>query len=66
MGRGTVRVKDSLRPITQTTWPRAVSALLAAIFAVLSDLIFRFSDYQALLRLLPRLGIIEFANRIIG
>ena len=61
MGRGTVRVKDSLRPITQTTWPRAVSALLAAIFAVLSDLIFRFSDYQALLRLLPHLGIIEFA-----
>ena len=52
--------KCFLGAITQATYSRALSALLAATLAVLIDLIFRFSDYRALLYLLPVVGIMKF------
>ena len=62
MGRGQVTAKYSLRAITQAPYPRAMSALLAATLAVLIDLILRFSDYRALLHLLPVVGIMKFSG----
>ena len=56
--------KDSLRVITQTTYPRAIAALLAATLAVLIDPIFRFSDYRALLHLLPVAGTMKFSGTL--
>ena len=53
--------KYSLRAITQGTYSRALTALLAATLAVLIDLIFRFSDYRALLHLLPVVGTLKFS-----
>ncbi len=61
MGRGQVTGKHRFGAITQTHWRRAISALLATTLAVLIDLIFRFSDYQALLHLLPVVGTIKFS-----
>ncbi|MGC2063119.1 MAG: sulfatase-like hydrolase/transferase [Thermodesulfovibrionales bacterium] len=53
-------VKQSLRAISRTTWPRALTALLAATLSVLIDFITRFSDYQALLQVLPVAGTMKF------
>jgi hypothetical protein len=64
MGRGPVIAKHSLRAITQTTYPRAITASLAATLAVLIDLIFRFSDYRALLHLLPVVGTMKFSGTL--
>lgn len=61
MGRGPVTVKDSLRAITQTTYPRALSALLAATLALLIDFMLRFSDYRDLLQQLPVSGTMKFS-----
>jgi glucan phosphoethanolaminetransferase (alkaline phosphatase superfamily) len=57
-----VIAKYSLRAITQATYPRAITALLAATLAVLIDPIFRFSDYRALLHLLPVAGAMKFSG----
>jgi hypothetical protein len=48
-----VIAKDSLRAITQATYPRAMTALPAATLVFLVDPIFRVSDYRALLHSLP-------------
>jgi len=61
MGRGQVISKRPLRAITQAPYPRAMTALVAATLAVLIDPIFRFSDYQSLLHLLPVLGAMKFS-----
>jgi len=53
--------KYFLRAITQAPYPRAMTALVAAALAVLIDLIFRFSDYRALLHSLPVFGIMKFS-----
>jgi len=54
--------KYSLRAITQTTYPRAITALLAATLAVLIDPILRFSDYQTLLHLLTVASTMKFSG----
>jgi hypothetical protein len=59
-----VIAKYSLRAITQATYSRAISALLAATLAVLIDPIFRFSDYRALLHLLPEAGTMKFLGAL--
>ena len=64
MGRGPVIAKYSLRAITQATYSRAITALLAATLAVLIDPIFRFSDYRALLHLLPVVGTMKFSGAL--
>jgi hypothetical protein len=64
MGRGPVIAKYSLRTITQATYPRAITALPAATLAVLIDPIFRFSDYRALLHLLPVVGTMKFSGAL--
>ena len=56
--------KYSLRAITQAPYPRAMTALLAATLAVLIDPIFRFSDYRALLHLLPVVGTMKFSGAL--
>jgi lipid A ethanolaminephosphotransferase len=56
--------KYSLRTITRATWSRAVTALLAATLAVLIDPIFRFSDYRALLHVLPVAGTMKFSGTL--
>lgn len=56
--------KCPLRAITQATYSRAITALLAATLAVLIDLILRFSDYQALLHLLPVAGTMKFSGAL--
>jgi glucan phosphoethanolaminetransferase (alkaline phosphatase superfamily) len=53
--------KYSLRAITRATYFHAMTALLAATLAVLIDPIFRFSDYHALLHLLPVAGTLMFS-----
>jgi len=55
---------SSLRAIRQATCPRAMAALLAATLAVLIDPIFRFSDYRALLHLLPAVGTVKFSGAL--
>ena len=64
MGRRPVIAKCSLRAITQATYPRAITALLAATLAVLIDPIFRFSDYRALLHLLPVVGTMKSSGAL--
>ncbi|MCG6536622.1 MAG: sulfatase-like hydrolase/transferase, partial [Syntrophales bacterium LBB04] len=54
--------RNSLRAITQAPHARAMTALLAATLAVLIDPIFRFSDYRALLHLLPVADTIKFSG----
>jgi glucan phosphoethanolaminetransferase (alkaline phosphatase superfamily) len=54
--------KYPLRAITQATYPRAITALLAAMIAVLIDPIFRFSDYRDMLHLLPVAGAMKFSG----
>ena len=54
--------KYSLRAITQATYSRAITALLAATLEVLIDPIFRFSDYRALLHSLPVTGTMKFSG----
>ena len=56
--------KYSLRAITQTTYSRAITALLAASLAVLIDPIFRFNEYRALLHLLPVAGTMKFSGAL--
>jgi glucan phosphoethanolaminetransferase (alkaline phosphatase superfamily) len=56
-----VIAKYPLRAITQAIYPRAITALVAATLAVLIDPIFRFSDYRALLHLLPVAGAMKFS-----
>jgi lipid A ethanolaminephosphotransferase len=56
--------KYFLRAVTQATYSRAITALLAATLAVLIDLFFRFSDYQALLHLLPIAGAMKFSGAL--
>jgi lipid A ethanolaminephosphotransferase len=51
-----------LSAITQAPYPRATTALVAATFAVLIDLIFRFRDYRDLLHSLPVFGYIKFSG----
>ena len=53
--------KCPLRTITQAPYPRALTALVAATLAVLIDPIFRFSDYRALVPLLPAVGTMKFS-----
>jgi len=59
-----MKAKSSLCAITQMTYPRALAAWLAATLAVLIDPIFRFSDYRALLHLLPAAGIMKFSGAL--
>jgi len=56
--------KYSLRAITQASYPRAMTALLAATLSVLIDPIFRFSDYRALLHLLPVAGTMKVSGAL--
>ena len=57
--------EHSLRAITQVVpYPCAMTALVAATLAVLIDPIFRFSDYRALLDLLPVLGTMKFLGAL--
>ena len=56
--------KYSLRAITQAPYPRAMSASLAATLVVLIDPIFRFSDYRALVHLLPVAGTMKFSGAL--
>ena len=56
--------KYFLRAVTQATYSRAITALLAATLAVLIDLFFRFSDYQTLLHLLPIAGAMKFSGAL--
>ncbi|HWR68132.1 MAG TPA: sulfatase-like hydrolase/transferase [Desulfomonilia bacterium] len=56
--------KYSLRTVTQTTYFRAVTALMAATLAVLIDPILRFSDYRVLLHVLPVAGTVKFAGTL--
>ena len=58
--------KCPLRAITQAPYPRAMTALVAATLAVLIDLLFRFSDYQALLHLLPVAGCVTFSDTLMS
>ena len=53
--------RDSLRAVTQTRYPRAVSALLLATLAVIIDLIVRSGAYRDLLLLLPAGGIMKLS-----
>jgi glucan phosphoethanolaminetransferase (alkaline phosphatase superfamily) len=53
-----------LRAISQTPYPRAITALVAATLAILMDLIFRFRDYRVLLRSLPVVGTTKFLGAI--
>jgi len=53
-----MKATSSLRAIPQATYPHAVAALLAATLAVLIDPFFRFSDYRALLHVLPAAGVV--------
>jgi lipid A ethanolaminephosphotransferase len=55
-----VITKYSLRAIRQAPHPRALTALVAATLAVVIDLIFRFSDYRALLPAFPVIGLLKF------
>jgi len=54
----------SLRTVTQATYFRAVTALMAATLAVLIDPILRFSDYRALQHVLPVAGTVKFAGTL--
>lgn len=51
-----------LRAIHQVPYPRALTALLAATFAVLIDPIFRFKDYRDLLHVFPVVGTMKFSS----
>jgi hypothetical protein len=62
MGRGPVIANYSLRAIPQATYPRVITASLAATLAVLIDPIFRFRDYRAPLHWLPVAGIMKFSG----
>jgi len=59
-----VITKCPLRTITQAPYPRALTALVAATLAVLIDPIFRFSDYRALVPLLPAVGTMKFSGAL--
>ena len=59
-----MKAKFALRAITQATCPCAMAALLAATLAVLIDLFLRFSDYRALLHVLPAAGTVEFSGAL--
>ncbi len=59
-----MKAKFVLRAITQATYPRAMAALLAATLAVLIDPFLRFSDYRALLQVLPAAGTVEFSGAL--
>jgi len=56
-----MKAKFALRAIPQATYPRAMAALLAATLALLIDLFLRFSDYRALLHVLPAAGTVKFS-----
>jgi len=60
MGRGQVIVKSPFGRITQAEYPRAVSAVLAALLSVFLDSLLRSSDYRALLHLFPAAGVVKF------
>lgn len=53
--------KYVLLTIIQAPYSRAMTALVAAMLAVLIDLIFRFRDYRALVHSLPVVGAIKFS-----
>ena len=59
-----MKATSSLRAIPQATYFRAMAALLVATLAVLIDLVFRFSDYRALLHLLPAAGTMKFSGAL--
>ncbi len=59
MGRGSVIAVSLLCVINQTPYPRVLTALVAAMLAVLIDLMFRFSAYRDLLHSLSVAGIIK-------
>ncbi|HWR73873.1 MAG TPA: hypothetical protein VN604_11945, partial [Nitrospirota bacterium] len=59
-----MKATSSLRAIRQATCPRAMAALLAATLAVLIDPFFRFSDYRALLHVLPAVGTMKFSGAL--
>jgi glucan phosphoethanolaminetransferase (alkaline phosphatase superfamily) len=61
MGRGQVIAKDILPSVMQASYPRAMTALVAATLAVLIDFIFRFSNYRVLLKSLSVVGIRKFS-----
>ena len=52
------------RAVAQAPHPRAIAALLAATLAVLIDFIFRFSDYRALLHVLPVAGAMKISGAL--
>lgn len=51
-----------IRAITEASYPRAMTALVAATLAVLIDLIIRFRDYRALLGSLPVVDAMRFSG----
>ncbi len=59
-----MRAKCPLRAITQASYPRPITALLAAMLAVPIDPIFRFSNYRDLLYLLPGAGYMKFSGAL--
>ena len=59
-----MKAKFALRAIPQATYPRAMAALLAATLAVLIDPFLRFSDYRALLHVLPAAGTVAFSGAL--
>ena len=59
-----MKATSSLRAITQATYFRAIAALLVATLSVLIDPILRFSDYRALLHLLPAAGTMKFSGAL--
>ena len=59
-----MRAEDSHRAITRATSFRTMTALLAATLAVFIDPVFRLSDYQALLHLLPVDGIMKLSGTL--
>ena len=60
-----MKATSSLRAIPQATYPRAMAALLAATLAVLIDPFLRFSDYRALLHVLPAAGTVMFSGALV-
>ena len=51
-----------LRAVAHAPYPRAITALLAATLAVLIHPIFRVSDYQVLLHVLPVVSYVKFSG----
>lgn len=64
MKRWAVKTKHMLYFIRQAPHSRIMITVLAATIAVLIDSVFRFSDYRALMHLLPGIGILKFSGAL--